>query len=202
MTRSVIIGLTGPSGAGKTTIASLMSSMGCFVVDADKVARNVVELEQCKQKLIDEFGKDIYSSGQLDRKELAKRAFATFDATKKLNEITHPYIVQQIRTLVHESKSLYDDIIVIDAAVLFESGLDSICDKVVAVLAPKEVRLKRVMNRDGMSKLDALLRINAQNPNEYYASKADYVLDGTDISSSDISKLISKILEAVNAGNN
>ena len=202
MISSVVIGLTGPSGAGKTTVASLMSSMGCFVIDADKVARDIVKLDQCKQKLIDEFGGSIYFNGQLNRKELAKRAFSTLSKTRKLNQITHPYIVQQISTLVNESKSLNNDIIVIDAAVLFESGMDSICDKVIAILAPKEVRLKRIMNRDIISKSDALLRINAQNAHEYYTSRADYVVDGTHISSSIISELIAKILEAVNAGNN
>lgn len=198
LTRSIIIGLTGQTGAGKTTISRVMQKLGCSIIDADKVARGVVGSEECKKKLIGEFGSDIYSNGELNRRLLAKKAFSNKKSTQRLNEITHPYILKEIKNYINELAYSGKDIIVVDAPLLFESGMDSLCDKVVVVVSPVEVRANRIIKRDNISRQEAELRINAQNNQEYYTKRADYIIDGTNVNDKEIAILIGELVEAVN----
>ncbi len=172
-----VIGLTGQTGAGKTTVAAMLEEKGCAVIDTDKLAREAVENPEVLGMLAGRFGEDITKDGVLDRRELARRAFATKEGSRALNEITHPEITRLAVDLIHKAHLNGAKAAVIDAALLFDSCLTAFCGKTVSVVADENVRLERIMKRDSISLQDAKLRINAQPPVEYYIEKADIVIN-------------------------
>lgn len=167
-----IIGLTGPSGAGKSTVSRVFRSMGAHTVDADKTARVVVEKgKPALLEIQNVFGKTVMlSDGTLNRSALAKIVFNSPKDLHKLNMITHKYIAEEIKK---EIESAVERVVIIDAAVLFESSLNSICDCVVCVTAGREMRQRRIMARDGLSMKQAQERIDAQNSDDFYISRSD-----------------------------
>lgn len=173
-----IIGLTGLTGAGKSTVAQKLMAYGCYHIDADKVAREVINNnENVKNKLKERFGADVINAdGTTNRPLLASRAFADTDSTNALNEITHPAVIEEIKSIIKDMEEVGYRGIIIDAIALFESGLDSLCDFNVTVVAPKEIRLERIMKRDNITEEKALERINAQKNESFFTSKADFVL--------------------------
>lgn len=170
-----IIGLTGGSGAGKTTASQQFARLGAYVIDADQVARTVVQPGRpALAELAAAFGTDILlPDGTLDRKGLAARAFASPEGTALLNRVTHKYITQEIAALLAASDA---EVAVIDAAALIESGLAARCDIVVSVLAQQDVRLRRIMERDGLTREQAQLRIDAQKSDQFYIDNSNHVL--------------------------
>ena len=172
----MIIGLTGQTGAGKSTVCEFFSKKGFAVIDCDKVAREVTQKgNPVLLKLAECFGDDILSDdGNLNRRLLANRAFASEEKTKLLNSITHPEIYKAIQNKI---KNTTNDIIVLDAPTLFESGANKLCDKVVAVIAPSEIRKERIMKRDLISEEQAKLRMSAQKNDEFYIEKSDAVVE-------------------------
>lgn len=134
----VVIGLTGGSGSGKSTIANLMRQRGINVIDADQIGRVVVEKGRpALAEIIEEFGEGVLQSdGTLDRKKLASIVFTDREQLKKLNKITHKYITAIVKEELAACKA---DISVIDAAVLKESGILDMCDYVIAVTADREL---------------------------------------------------------------
>ena len=177
----VLIGLTGQTGAGKSTVADILQKRGYYIIDGDKVARQVVEKGSPVLKaLADGFGEDVIrSDGSLDRALLASRAFADRTRTQLLNKITHPAIIDMSLEMAKNAFENGYQYAVFDAAGLFESGIDKKCECVIYVTAPVEVRLSRIMNRDNISKDDAMRRISAQFDDEYYLSRSDYVIENT-----------------------
>ncbi len=177
--RRRIIGVTGPTGAGKSTVvAVLKKSFGFRAIDTDKLARLAVNDKNCALSLKKAFGNDIYEKdGSLNRALLASRAFQNDEKTALLNSITHPVIIQM---LLEEIENAPDDVtqFVIDVPLLYESGLDKICDFVFAVAAPYQTRLSRIRKRDGLTIEQAKLRMARQKKNKFYESRADYVIDG------------------------
>ena len=171
-----VIGLTGQTGAGKTTVGSILKEKGYAIIDADIVARKAVENPEVIGMLTARFGEDILKDGILDRRELARRAFADKESSEALNSITHPEITRLVAEEIHIAESNGAKAAVVDAALLFDSCIVAFCDKNISVVADTEVRLGRIMKRDSISKEDALLRINAQPPVEYYIEKADIVI--------------------------
>ena len=189
-----VIGLTGQTGSGKTTIGKALAEKGCHIVDTDILARKAVENPEVIGMLTARFGNDIIKDGVLDRRELARRAFATPEGTESLSAITHPEITRLAIEEIHAAEKSGAKAAVIDAALLFDSPLVAICDKNISVVADEKIRLERIMKRDGISENDALLRINAQPPTEYYIEKADIIINnnnGVDIESQ-IKDLIDK----------
>ena len=179
MDESVVIGLTGQTGAGKSTVAAALSETGCAVVDADFIAREVIKEDNSLLfRLKEEFGDEIVDEGVLCRNILAKKAFASKQKTKRLSEITHPFILSKIQKEINKLRKKGIRIILIDAPLLFESGADRFCDVVIAVLADETVRMRRIIKRDHLSEETAKSRMRAQNPEKYYRTKADYLLDG------------------------
>lgn len=173
-----IIGLTGLTGAGKSTVAQKLMAYGCYHIDADKVAREVINNNaNVKNKLKEHFGNDVISAdGTTNRPLLASRAFADEESTNALNEITHPAVIEEIKSIIKDMEEVGYRGIIIDAIALFESGLDSLCDFNVTVIAPKEIRLERIMKRDNITEEKALERINAQKDESFFTSRADFVL--------------------------
>ncbi len=173
-----IIGLTGLTGAGKSTVAQKLMAYGCYHIDADKVAREVINNnENVKNKLKERFGEDVINEdGTTNRPLLATRAFADEESTNALNEITHPAVTEEIKSIINDMEEIGYRGVIIDAIALFESGEDSLCDFTVAVIAPKDIRLQRIMKRDNITEEKALERINAQKDESFFTKKADFVL--------------------------
>lgn len=198
MKKAVVIGLTGQTGAGKSTVCKMLADANMFIIDADQVAREVLESEKrCLADIILEFGcLYLTTNGTLDRKKLGSFVFANKEKLKKLNAITFPYILKSIREKINEN--LYkQDVIIIDAPTLFESGADEFCDKVISVIAREEIRKFRIMQRDNIPETDAQNRINSQHSDEYYTSRSWLVIDNSD----ELGNLETKVIEAINAIN-
>lgn len=173
-----IIGLTGLTGAGKSTVAKKLIAYGCYHIDADRVARDVINNnENVKNKLRERFGEDVVNAdGTTNRPILASRAFASKESTNALNEITHPAVTEEIQSIIKDMEEVGYRGVIIDAIALFESGEDKLCDFTVAVVAPMDIRLERIMKRDGITEEKALERINAQKDEKFFTEKADFVL--------------------------
>ncbi len=172
---SLILGVTGGSGCGKSNFCRELALMGAYVIDADLVARDVVRPgERALLEIEKEFGKEyILPNGELHRKKLGALVFSNPDKLNTLNQITHKYIIREIKKILDESTSVLK---VIDAAVLFESGLSDICDQTVCVLADKNIRAERIACRDNLTYDAAQNRINAQQSDDFYRSHADDVI--------------------------
>lgn len=168
----LIIGLTGPTGAGKSSLHDIAENLGFLVVDCDKSARRATEKgSECLNKLCEAFGFDILNDDKtLNRKALASKAFNSIENTEKLNKTIFPYIKNIV---LNEA---IDDFVIFDAPTLFESGLNTECFKTITVLADYDLRLKRIIKRDNISKEEAILRINAGKTDDYYKEKSDYII--------------------------
>lgn len=171
-----IIGLTGPTGAGKSEAARALAAAGCAIIDADRISRQVVADPECLAELAEAFGADIlFPDGTLNRRELARRAFVSPEQQSKLNRITHPRILIQMGVDMHLALKNGARAAVVDAPLLLESGVDVMCGAVAVVLAPPEVRLARICARDGISEADARLRMEIQPKDAFYRERADVV---------------------------
>ncbi len=177
----VVLGLTGPTGSGKTVVAETLKALGAAVIDADAVARKVVgKGEPCLAALTKEFGSGILNAdGTLNRHVLAHLAFASDEKTALLTAVTHPFILSEMRKELHDAAESGVPLIVVDAPLLFESAFDTVCDKTVAVLSPRSTRLARICERDGISKSDATARIDRQPEDDFYCSRADRIIQNT-----------------------
>lgn len=173
-----IIGITGLTGAGKGTVAQHFVAHGCYHIDADLVARQVINnSEAVKNKLKIRFGDDVINAdGSVNRPLLGSRAFADEESTKALNEITHPAVTEKIKEIIAEKSKEEYKAVIIDAIALFESGEDRLCDFTVAVCAPVDIRLERIMKRDGITEEKAMERINAQKEESFFTKRADFIL--------------------------
>ena len=169
---SFVIGLTGPTGAGKSTVTAVAESLGFKVVDCDRFARIAVEKgSDGLADIVQVFGGEMLNpDGTLNRAALAKAAFATPENTELLNKTLLPHIVKLINAEINQPRVL------LDAPTLFESGADSLCDEIVVVLCDKKTRKKRIMERDGIDEAAADLRIKAGKPDEFYVEKSHNIV--------------------------
>ena len=174
----LIIGLTGKTGAGKTTVAAYLQQRGCYIIDGDVIARQITEKGSDILPLLREaFGDDILNeSGELIRKRLAERAFSSKENTALLNSITHPEIKRRCEKEIAFAKDKGYKVAVIDAAAILEGDCKNLCEKIVVVHADKETRLGRILSRDAITKEQAMTRINAQKDDDYYFSQADIII--------------------------
>ena len=177
-----ILGLTGPTGAGKGAVASILAQHGIPVIDADAVYHALLrESLPMTDELARAFGDDILNAeSKVDRKRLGQAVFGkenTPDLLKALNTITHKYVVGAIREQLAAWEQNDTVAAVIDAPQLFEAGLESVCEAVIGVLATPDVRLTRIMERDRITKDAAINRINAQKPDDFFLSNCHYILE-------------------------
>ncbi len=180
MRNYTLVGLTGPSGSGKSTFVKSLLECGFALIDADKLAREALAPPSpCVEQLKIVFGDDILrADGEINRPLLAKRAFSSDENVLKLNEITHPRIFMQTLKMIKEYVSRGENLIVFDAPVLLESGIDVICDIIVSVIADRETRLERIIKRDNISRELAAERFSVQQSDDFYTSHSDFVVDG------------------------
>ena len=169
---SIIIGLTGPTGAGKSSVAAICKELGIKHIDCDIIARKATEKgKEGLAAVVKAFGEDILNAdGTLNRKALAQKAFKDKESTELLNNTLLPIIHKMVL------KEIDCERVLLDAPTLFESGVNEICDKTIAVLADKEIRLNRILARDNITTEQALLRINAGKPDDFYKEKCDFVI--------------------------
>lgn len=193
-----IIGLTGQTGAGKSTVCDLLRGRGYKIIDADAIARKVVEKGgQCLLDLAIEFTIEILNEdGTLNRKKLAEIAFPDREKRTRLNQITHPYILAEIRAQTEKLFKNGTTFVFLDAPTLLESGGDAMCDKVVSVVAPKKLRMERIIARDGLTEEEAKARISAQHGDTFYSCRSDYTIRNTS-SMSALRLLVMEMLEEI-----
>lgn len=173
-----IIGITGQTGAGKSTVCRALTARGAYHIDADAVAKSLYRKgAPILTELQNAFGSQILTAdGELDRPALAAAAFRDSASTARLNRIVHPAVTEKIRAMIDEQHKKGVKCVLIDAIALFESGEATLCDRTVGVIAPESVRLARVTARDGISEADALLRIRAQQEESFYIAHCDDVI--------------------------
>jgi len=177
-----VIGLTGGIASGKTTVSSILKDLGAVVIDADEVARRVVEPGQpAWQDILATFGPGVLNDDRtLNRPALAARVFGDPELLQKLNRITHPRVREYIeQKLAYLREQRPDAVVVLDVPLLYESGMDKMADEVWVVWVDEEVELARLMERDGLAREDALKRLRAQMPLREKARRADRVIDNT-----------------------
>lgn len=173
----MIIGITGGTGCGKTTALDAIRQLGGLVLDCDDIYHRLLETDKNLLTSIESRFPGAVEKGSLQRKKLGALVFNDPETLSDLNKITHGAIRKEVERLLHNETGL----VAIDAIALFESGLDTLCDITVAVTAPEEVRVARLMARDGISREYAQSRIDAQPPQNAFSQRCDYTLhnDGT-----------------------
>ncbi|MBQ3136839.1 MAG: dephospho-CoA kinase [Clostridia bacterium] len=173
-----VYGLTGKTGAGKSTVAAFLKEKGFYIIDGDVIARHITDKGKPALKLLSEhFGADIINAdGTLNRKLLASRAFSSPENTAVLNSITHPLITEEFEKEIEKAVKEGYTKAVIDAAALLESECKNLCSKIIVVYAPEKMRLKRILSRDGITEREAKTRMKAQKSDEYYFSHADIIV--------------------------
>ncbi len=179
MNNTVVIGLTGSTGAGKSEVSRLLAARGCYVIDADVLARRAVDPGTAAlAALTERFSAVILrEDGSLDRAALAALAFASPEVTAELNAIVHPAVIAMLKDDLAAARARGETAIVLDVPLLFQTRLEMLCDITVAVTAPPEVRCQRIRERDGLTAEQAVVRMRAQPPDDYYASHANRVLE-------------------------
>ena len=176
MTR--VIGLTGGIACGKSNISSALSSLGAKVIDADRISRELTAPGgKALPGIREAFGDAFFDGDVLDRKALGRLVFSDQEALKQLNRLTHPLILAKIRQELADTEAAGEPVCVLDAPLLFEAGLDSLCDTVWCVWLPKELQLKRLMERDGLSRKEAEKRVASQMPPREKKRRSDLVID-------------------------
>ena len=172
-----IIGITGPTGAGKTTALKELEKLGGAIIDADAVYHELLASDHAlRDELEGRFGPLTDGLGHFDRKKLGTIVFADPAAMADLNAIANRYITAEIRGRLEQAERAGRPAAAIDAIRLFESGLAELCSATLAITAPPEVRIRRIMAREGISEDYARSRVAAQQRDEYYVGKCGYTL--------------------------
>lgn len=171
-----IIGLTGQSGTGKSTLAQLAEQKGFAVLDCDSYARKATQNPAVLQQLACGFGADILQNGVLNRKLLATRAFCSNEKTALLNQIMLPAVLQLVKAELKMLEANGVNFALLDAPTLYESGLNTSCRAVVAVLAPEKLRRERLLLRDGLTPRQLEDRMTAAKSDDFFTNRADYIL--------------------------
>lgn len=189
------VGLTGPTGAGKSTVADLFASFGLPVIDADRVWRELlIPPSDCLGELSHRFGREILNpDGTLNRHALGQIVFSDPAELEALNALSHRHILSDAARKLRRLREEGCRAAVFDAPQLFESGADRMCSVIVSVLAPPEIRLCRIMGRDGISESDARMRMDAQKPDGFFRAHSDYIIENSG-STEALSGTVRKIL--------
>ena len=176
-----VLGLTGPTGAGKGAVSAIFrESYGIPSIDTDRVYHDLLKPPSaCLDELVECFGADILNeNGELNRPVLSKIVFSdeTRQKQERLNHITHKYVLNKTREMLKQYAALGLTAAIVDAPLLYESGFDTECDSVIAVLAPRDIRKERIMTRDQLTEERAIARLNMQKPDSFYTDKTPHIL--------------------------
>lgn len=173
-----VIGITGPTGAGKTTALNALADLGGRVVDCDAVYHDLlIHSDLLRSELRQRYGDGVFDDdGMLDRKALGAIVFGDKQALDDLNGITHRYVGRAVDAFIDAARRDAVPAVAVDAIALIESGISDRCACTVAVIAPDEVRVKRIMAREGITEEYARLRIGAQKKEDWFREHCDYIL--------------------------
>jgi dephospho-CoA kinase len=173
-----VLGLVGRAGSGKSTVARTLAEDGATVIEADRIGHDVTDYDpDVREALVHSYGADVYlGDGTLDRARVAARVFADREALAALNALVHPRIAARIRERIAAAA---DGVVVVDAALMLDWGLDRDCDAVLAVVAPEREQIARLVAGRNWSETQARDRLNAQRTNEAFAAAADAVIENT-----------------------
>ena len=203
-TRARVIGLTGQSGAGKTTVSRVFSQNGFAVIDADIISREVTEKGQpCLTELSEAFGSDIINpDGTLNRKRLGSIVFFDREKLRQLNGIIYPYIIYRIISRIDELSEEGRELILLDAPTLFEANADDLCDLIISVTADESIRMSRIIARDGITPEAAKKRFESQYSEHFFVNHSDFVIINNktpDVLAAKAEEVAGKIKEYYNA---
>lgn len=190
-----IIGITGTSGSGKTTLSKILNEReDVKLIDADMVVREMsVPGTEYLNAIKNTFGKEyFFEDGNLNRKILANKIYTDKSALEQLNNLTFKYVVNEIVERIKNIKNEKIKIVVIDAPLLFEAGLEKHCDFVVSLIAEEKLKIKRICKRDNVDEQIAKSRLNIQHEDSYYIEKSDYVIKNNE--NCDLKSEIEKIV--------
>ena len=176
--KRVILGVTGTFGSGKSTVANMFKSFGAELIDADKIAHRVIRPgSEIYKKIINAFSRSILKKNKtIDRKKIAKAVFKDKKLLQKLNRIIHPEVIKIIENQICASTK---DIVVLDAPLLIEAGLERLVDKLIVVSIHKKKQIERALKKASLSEADILKRIKAQIPLKDKIRLADFVIDNS-----------------------
>lgn len=174
-----IIGITGNSGSGKSTISKLISkNYEAKIIDADKIAKEMTKNNgEYLQAIRQAFGNEVIKNNELDRKKLADIVFLNRAEKEKLDGLTFEYVVEEIKKELEANQNLDYQYIILDVPLLFESKLDKLCDYTIGVIAPQTEKIKRICKRDKLSKEKALQRLNSQPNDEFFTKNCNTVIN-------------------------
>jgi dephospho-CoA kinase len=174
--KKLIVGLTGSFGTGKSTVAGMLRSSSTMVIDADRISHDLIKPGgQIYRDIIRLFGKGIcLKKGIISRRKLGEIVFKNKNALAEFNEIVHPAIINKIQLRIKKAK---ERVVILDAPLLFETGLDRISDKIVVVKSSLDKQIRRVEKKSGLSKPEIILRIKSQIPLKEKLRLADFVID-------------------------
>ena len=172
------IGITGGTGAGKTSALRAIETLGALALDCDAVYHELLEGNADLKDDLEARFKGVLRDGAIDRKRLGEIVFSDPSALIDLNAVTHKYVGNELARRIAEWESQGGKIVAIDAIALIESGRAKKCDVVVGVTASAETRISRIMARDGITRDQAEMRINAQKPDSFFKEHCDYLLEG------------------------
>ncbi len=196
--KTKVIGLTGMSGAGKSTACKMFREAGFYVIDCDGICREVVKKgKPCLKEIASGFGSEILTAeGELNRRLMGKIIFSDPDKRIKLNGIMYPFVSYSVIKRIIFSDSEYT---VLDAPTLFESGLENICEKIVSVAADKEVLINRITVRDGITREEAKNRLDSQYDADFFREKSDMLIMNNG-SEEELSRKINKTICLIKEG--
>jgi len=175
-----IVGLVGRAGSGKTTVARVLADEGAVVIEADRLGHEVTDRDpEVRRALEREYGADVYRpDGALDRARVAAKVFTDPAARTRLNDLVHPRILKLIEARLNTLRAAGSrGLVVIDAALMLQWGLERQCDAVLAVTAPETMQVRRLMTSRGWSESEARARLSAQWSDERYAAAADWTIE-------------------------
>jgi len=196
----MILGLTGGIATGKSTVTGMLRERGIPVIDADQIARDVVEPgKPAYEAIVAHFGREILlADGQIDRKKLGEIVFSDESERQKLNAIVHPEVRRVMREEAEAAEKNGASIVFMDIPLLFESKLQHMVDKIVVVYAPAHMQLARMMERDEMQEEQAQKRLRAQLPIDQKKAEADFLIDNSR-SREEAERQVEEMLSAIRA---
>ncbi len=195
--RLLIIGITGGTGGGKTTLLRELESRGALAIDCDSVYHELASDSREMLSKIEGAFPGTVVSGSLDRKALGKIVFGDEAALLRLNSIAHRYVRREVDRRLREAESGGKKLAAIDAIALIESGIAKKCDAVVGVLADRERRISRIMAREGIGREYAAMRADAQKGDEFFIENCDYILRNDYDSEADFRRDCGKLIDTI-----
>lgn len=195
----MVVGLTGGIGSGKSTVARLFELMGCLLFESDAVAKEIYFEPEIREKVKDLLGEKAYLSEKaIDKSYISSKIFTDKLLLQHLNEIIHPAVVKKSTLFVDANPG---KIVIKETALLFEAKLEKQMDKIILVVAEDETRIKRIMQRDGLSRDAVVQKINSQLSQEDKIKKADYIIynNDSDLLIPQVVKVYDKLFKFQNA---